>query len=108
MVELQVALEPAEVDLAPVHGVFDGAFGLVGVRAVGELAEGNIGTELDEVPLQGGGIDAPELELAQARGVDDVAPRFEPDQLGGGRRVFPLEGPVRNRPDAEVQARLDG
>ena len=107
MVELQIALEPAEVDLAPVDGVLDGAFGFVGVRAVGELAEGDIGAELDEVALELGGLDAPELELAEARRIDDVAARFEPDQLGGGGRVLALEGPVGDRADAEVQARLD-
>ena len=72
-------------------GVLDGAVGLVGVRAVGEPAEGDVGAELDEVALELARDDAPELELAEARGVDDVTAGVEPDQLGGGRRVLALE-----------------
>jgi hypothetical protein len=78
------------------------------VRAVGELAEGGIGAELDEVAFEGAGVDAPELELAKAGGIDDVAARFEPDQLGGGGRVLAFEGPVGHGADPEVQVRLDG
>ncbi len=88
-------------------GVLDGALGFVGVRAVGELAEGDIGAELDEVAFEGGGIDAPEFELAEAGGVDDVAAGVEADQLGGGGGVLALGGPVGDLADAEVQARLD-
>ena len=90
LVELEVALEPAGVDLAPVDGVLDGAVGLVGVRAVGELAEGDVGAELDEVALELAGLDAPELELAEARGVDDVAARV---RAGSARRWWSCASP---------------
>ena len=95
------------MDLAPVDGVLDGAVGFVGVRAVGELAEGDVGAELDEVALELAGVDAPELELAEARGVDDVTRPIRADQLGGGGRVLALEGPVGDLADPEVQAGLD-
>ena len=107
LVELEVALVAAGVDLAPVDGVLDGAVGLVDVRAVGELAVRDVGPELDEVGLDLARLDVPELELAEARGVDDVAARLEPDQLGGGGGVLPLGGPVGDLADPEVQARLD-
>src|SRR4051794_29674179 len=73
LVQLQVAFIAAGVDLAPVDGVLDGAFVLVGVRAVGELAEGDVRAELDEMALDLARLDGPELELAEAGGVDDVA-----------------------------------
>jgi hypothetical protein len=96
------------MDLAPVDGVLHGALGLVDVRAIGELAAGDVGAELDEVALDLAGLDVPELELAEAGGVDDVAPGVEPDQLGGGGGVLPLGGPVGDLADPEVQPRLDG
>ena len=89
------------------HGVLDGALGLVGVRAVGKLAERQVRTELGEMAAELRRHDAPELELAEARGVDDIAARLEPDQFGGRRRVLALECPVGDRADAQVQAGLD-
>ena len=83
MIELQIALVPADVDLAPVDGVLDGAGGFVGVRAVGEPAVGDEGAELDEVALELAGDDAPELELAEAGRIDDEAAGLE---LGSARR----------------------
>ena len=71
-------------------GVLDGAVGLVGVRAVGELAEGDVGAELDEVALDLAGLDAPELELAEAGGVDDVAAR---SRGGSARRWWSCASP---------------
>src|SRR5262249_25394318 len=68
-VELQVALVAPGMDAVPVDRLLDGAPRFVGVRAVGELAEGDVGAELDEEALDLGGLDAPELELAEPRGV---------------------------------------
>src|SRR3954451_13364043 len=99
VVELEIALVTSIVNLPPVDGVLDGAFGLVRVRAVGELAEVEERPEFDEAAADLGGLDAPELELAEARGVDDVAAGLQADQLGGGGRVLPLGGPVGDLAD---------
>src|SRR5437763_13565054 len=65
-------------------------------------------TELDEIALQLAGDHSPELELAEARGVDHEAAGFELDQLGDRGGVLALEGPVGHLADLEVQAGLDG
>src|SRR4051812_21996635 len=78
------------------------------VRAVGELAEGDIRAKLDEVGVELARLDPPELELAEPGGVDDVAARLESDQLRGRGRVLSLVSPVGDLADAEVEARLDG
>src|SRR4051812_14810990 len=64
-------------------------------------------TEFDEVSLEVFRLDPPELELAQAWGVHDVAATLESDQLGTGGRMFALESPVGNLAHAEVQPGLD-
>ena len=51
--------------------------------------------------------DAPELELAEARRVDDEAAGLQADQLGGGGRVLSLEGPVGYLAYLQVQPGLD-
>src|SRR5204862_6163559 len=102
-----VILIAAGVDLAAVAGVPDRAIVLVGVLAFAEPAERDEGADLDEMSLDLARIDVPELELAEAGGVDDVAAGVEADQLGGRGRVLPLEGPVGDLADAEIQARLD-
>jgi hypothetical protein len=107
LLEFDVALVPPCMDLTPVDGVLDRATRLVGVGAIGEAAEWDIGAKLDEVALQLAGNHAPELELAEAWSIDHVTPGLHPDQLGGGGGVFAFLGPVGNLSNLEVQAGLD-
>ena len=51
-IELAIALVSSGVDLAPIECVLDGAGGFVGVRAIGEPAMGDEGTELDEMAVE--------------------------------------------------------
>ena len=85
MVELQIAFVPSLVNLPPVDGLLDSTTGLVSVRAVGKAAVGNERAEFDEVTLEFAGAHAPELELAEPGGIDDIAARLEPNQLRGSR-----------------------
>src|SRR4051812_39269452 len=57
----------------PLAGVRDGAGGLVGVRAMGELAARLVRVELVELAADLAGREAPELEPAEAGGVDHAA-----------------------------------
>ena len=83
--------------------VLDRALRLVGVRTVGELAEGNVRPELDEVGVELARLDPPELELAEAGGVDDVAAGLQTDQLGGGRGVLLFGRPIGHLANAQVE-----
>ena len=90
------------------YGVFDGTLGFVRVGAVGKTAKTDVGAN---VAIQGGHLlrdDVPELKLADARGVDDVAAKTERPESGGGGRVTALLGIGTDRANANVQVVIDG
>ena len=80
--EFQVTLISSEMDLPISHGILNGTFAFVSMGTVGKLALGDVGTELDEVAFDLGGIDSPEFELAEAGGVDDVTAGLESNEFG--------------------------
>src|SRR5439155_16998752 len=75
--------------------------------AVVEAALVEEGLELGEVDTQALGIDPPRAQLAQPRGVHDIAPRGDRhDECGAGRVLarIPL---LADLADTEVQARVE-
>ncbi len=78
------------MDFARFHGPFDGAVVFVGVGAVGELAVGDVGDELDEKLFELVSTDGGQVERANAGGIDHVAAAVEAKQPGRRGRVPPL------------------
>jgi len=75
--DLDVTFITACVDPAVGNCVFYGAIVFVRVRAIGEAAAAYIGSQLAEEAGDLFGNHVPELELADARRVDDVAAEGE-------------------------------
>ena len=85
--QMTITLVPPLVQPAVGHGVLDGAVVLVGVRAVGKLAEADVGPQIAVEAGHFFGDHVPKLELPHARRVDHVAAAIQRQQPGGGGRV---------------------
>src|SRR6188508_1437163 len=90
------------------HGQPEPTLGLVEVRTVVEGARPQVVAEVGEARRQLGSRDLPETELANARGIGDVAAGAEGMQLGVRRRVAALVKGLRHLTGLESKARLDG
>lgn len=105
---MTVALVTSFIKPAVGDGVFDGAIVLMRVGAVGKAARVDVRPEVPKKAFDFVGRDIPELELADARSIDDVSARAQRQQPCRGCRVFSLFGILADRLDMQVERRIDG
>src|SRR6478672_4963786 len=75
--------------------------------AVGVAALADQGAHLREAAGQLPGLDSPETDLAETRGVDQVAPGVERQHHGGDGGVLPTPDPGTDLADPELESRLN-
>ena len=106
-VQSTVALVAARVESAVGHRIFDGAVRLVRMGAVGKPAVVDVDPQVAKEPGDLLGNHVPQLKLADAGSVHDIAARGQRHQLRRGRGVPSLLVLLADRVDPQLQPRFD-